>query len=64
MTEWAQELPTGLIDAYRAAALEAVAHVERHGGPVKIETIFFRDDPASPVRATVRLIHKEWKLDA
>lgn len=64
MTPWADALPAGLMDAFRAVALEATAHVEQHGGPVKVEVTFFRDDKTSPVRVTVRLIQKEWKLDA
>ena len=62
MSEWASKLPVGLLEAFQAAAFEATAHVQHHGGPVIVEVKFFRQDKDSPVEAKVRLSEKEWRV--
>ena len=63
MTEWAARLPAGLLDAFREAALEATAHVQRRGGPVRLEIVLFKKelDPLEPVHHTISILQKSWQ---
>ena len=61
MPPLAAQLPDGLLDAFRLAALEGTSHVEREAGPFCIEVRLFRREKTQPIEWALKVIQKEWR---